>query len=77
MELIARLHTPDEDHGQAIIAHGQPLTVDAIGGAEHLLFEVSCEPGDEGLTVGAPAGRAPIRTATSASPPSWRVRSPC
>jgi hypothetical protein len=54
MERIARLHQPVEDHGQAVIADGHPLTVDAIGGAEHLLFEVSCEPGNEGLIIGAP-----------------------
>ena len=54
MELIARLQTPVEDHGQAVIADGDPLTVDAIGGAEPLLCEVSCAPGNEGLHRGTP-----------------------
>jgi hypothetical protein len=52
MERMARLHTPVEDHGQAVIADGQPRTVDAIGGAEHLLFEGSSQPGNEGLLLG-------------------------
>jgi hypothetical protein len=54
MVRIARLHQLVEDHGQAVIADGQPLTVDVIGGAEHLLFEVSSQPGHEGLMLGAP-----------------------
>jgi hypothetical protein len=54
MERIARLHQLVEDNGQAVIADGHPLTVDAIGGAEHLLFEVSSRPGNEGLMLGAP-----------------------
>ena len=54
MVRIARLHQLVEDHGQAVIADGHPLTVDAIGGAEHLLFEVSSHPGHEGLLLGTP-----------------------
>jgi hypothetical protein len=54
MELIARLHTPVEDHGQAVIADGHPFTVDAIHGAEKRLLAASSHPGDEGLILGAP-----------------------
>jgi hypothetical protein len=54
MERMARLHTPVEDHGRAVIDDGHPFTVDAIRGPEHLLCEVSCEPGDEGLLLGTP-----------------------
>jgi hypothetical protein len=54
MERMARLHQLVEDHGQAVIADRHPLTVHAIGGAEHLLFEVSSQPGHEGLMLGAP-----------------------
>jgi hypothetical protein len=54
MEPTARRHTRGEDHRQAVIADGHPLTVDAIGGAEHRLCEGSCQPGDEGLLLGAP-----------------------
>ena len=56
MELIVRLHTPVEDHGQAVIADGHPLTVDAIHGAEKRVLAVSSHPGDEGLILG-PLGR--------------------
>jgi hypothetical protein len=52
MELIARLHTPVEDHGQAVIADGHPFTVEAIHGAEKRLLAVSSHPGDEGLILG-------------------------
>ena len=54
MEPTARRHTRGEDHRQAVINDGHPLTVDAIGGAEHRLCEGSCQPGDEGLLLGAP-----------------------
>jgi hypothetical protein len=54
MKLTARLHKPIEDNRRAVIADGHPFTVDAIGGAEHLLFEGSSQPGDEGLILGAP-----------------------
>jgi hypothetical protein len=54
MELIVRLHTPVEDHGQAVIADGHPLTVDAIHGAEKRVLAVSSHPGDEGLLLGVP-----------------------
>ena len=54
MEHTLRRHKRGEDHRQAVINDGHPLTVDAIGGAEHLLCEVSSQPGDEGLLLGAP-----------------------
>jgi len=54
MERMARLHTPVEDHGRAVIDDGHPFTVDASHGAEKRVRAVSCEPGDEGLLLGAP-----------------------
>ena len=54
MERIARLHQPDEDNGQAVIADGQPLTVEALHGAEKRLPVISSQPGHEGLLLGTP-----------------------
>jgi hypothetical protein len=39
---------------RAIIDSDHPLSVEAAGGQEHLVFEVDCQPGDEGLSIGAP-----------------------
>jgi hypothetical protein len=54
MERMARLHTPVEDHGQAVIGDGHPFTVEAIHGAEKRLLVVSSQPGNEGLLLGTP-----------------------
>jgi hypothetical protein len=39
---------------RAIIDSDHPLSVEAAGGQEHLVCEVDCQPGDEGLSIGAP-----------------------
>jgi hypothetical protein len=39
---------------RAIIDSGHPLSAEAAGGQEHLVFEVDGQPGDEGLSIGAP-----------------------
>jgi hypothetical protein len=57
MELIARLHQPDEDHGQAVIADGHPLTVEAIHSTEKRLLMVPSHPGHEGLLLGTPCSQ--------------------
>ena len=54
MERMAKLHTPVEDHGQAVIDDGHPCTVDASHGAEKRVRAVSSQAGDEGLLLGAP-----------------------
>jgi hypothetical protein len=54
MVRIARLHQLVEDHGQAVIADGQPLTVEALHGAEKRLLVVPSHPGHEGLLLGTP-----------------------
>ena len=54
MERMARLHTPVENHGQAVIDDGPPFTVEAIHGAETRVLAVSYEPDDESLLLGAP-----------------------
>jgi hypothetical protein len=46
---------------RAIIDRGHPLSVEAAGGQEHLVFEVDGEPSDEGLILRGPCrqGTAP------------------
>jgi hypothetical protein len=46
---------------RAIIDRGHPLSVEAAGGEEHLVFEVDGEPDDEGLILAWPChqGTAP------------------
>jgi hypothetical protein len=39
---------------RAIIDRGPPLSVEAAGGQEPLVFEVDGEPGDKGLILGGP-----------------------
>jgi hypothetical protein len=51
---IERLTHVVECNGRAIIDNGHPLSVEAAGGQEHLVCEVDCQPGDEGLLLGAP-----------------------
>jgi hypothetical protein len=52
MELIERLRKPVEDNGREAIDGAHPQSV--VGGQKHRGFDVSCEPGDEGLMLGAP-----------------------
>jgi hypothetical protein len=54
MERIERLRTRAEGNGRAVIDGAKPPSVDAVGGQKPLVFEVSCEPGDESLILGAP-----------------------
>jgi hypothetical protein len=54
MELIERLRKPMEDNGREAIDGAHPLSVEAVGSQEPLIFEVCCEPGDESLILGAP-----------------------
>ena len=43
-----------ECHCREVIDHDHPLSVEAVGGQDHLDFEVDGEPSDEGLITGAP-----------------------
>jgi len=54
MELIERLRQLVHDNCAAVIDDGHDLAVQAVGGEEHMVFEVSCEPRDEGLILGTP-----------------------
>jgi hypothetical protein len=54
MERIERLRKLAEGNGRAVIDGANPQSVDAVGGQKPLVFAVSCEPGDEGLILGAP-----------------------
>jgi hypothetical protein len=54
MERLERLRTRAEGNGRAVIGGAKPPSVDAVGGQKPLVFEGSCEPGDEGLILGAP-----------------------
>ncbi len=52
--LIDRLTRVVECTCREVINSGHPLSVEAVGGQEKLVFEVDCEPSDEGLIIGAP-----------------------
>jgi hypothetical protein len=54
MKFTARLHKHVEHTCRAVIDDEHPGTVEAVGGQKHPGFEVACEPGDEGLLLGAP-----------------------
>jgi hypothetical protein len=54
MERIERLRTRAEGNGRAVIGSAKPPSVDAVGGQKPRVFAGSCEPGDEGLILGAP-----------------------
>jgi hypothetical protein len=43
-----------EDTCQEVLDVEHPVPVEAVGGQKPLVFAGSCEPGDEGLTIGAP-----------------------
>jgi predicted RNA-binding protein YlqC (UPF0109 family) len=49
---MARLTTLVECNCQERIDADHAVTVECIGGAENLLFEISCKPGDVGLIIG-------------------------
>jgi predicted RNA-binding protein YlqC (UPF0109 family) len=49
---IERLRCLVEANCRAIVDDEHPIHVEAIGGAENLLFEVQCDPGDVGLLIG-------------------------
>ena len=40
-----------------VINDAHPVPVEAVGGPEHRVFEGSCEPSEEGLSIGAPGKR--------------------
>jgi hypothetical protein len=42
-----------------VIDDDHPLSVEAVGGSENLVFEVHGSPGDVGLIIGAPCGPWP------------------
>jgi hypothetical protein len=51
---IDRLTRVVECNGRDVIDKDHPVPVEAVGSQETLVFEVDCEPGDEGLIIGAP-----------------------
>jgi uncharacterized protein len=52
MENIERLRKLVEYACREVIDDGHPLSVEAVGGSENLVFEVHCDPGDVGLIIG-------------------------
>jgi uncharacterized protein len=50
--LIARLKRVVEFNSQEVIDPDHTVTVECIGGAENLLFEISCAQVDVGLIIG-------------------------
>ena len=50
--LIARLTQVVESNGREVIDEGHDVTVQAIAGAENIVFEITCAPGDVGLIIG-------------------------
>jgi hypothetical protein len=53
MKFTARLHNHVEHSGRAVTDDDYPVLIEVVGGQEHLGFEGSCQPGDEGLILGA------------------------
>ena len=54
MKLTKRLQTRVEDPCRAVIDDEHPGTVEAVAGQKPLIFEDSCERGNEGLMLGTP-----------------------
>jgi hypothetical protein len=54
MKYTNRRQTLVEDTCWVAIDDDHPVPVDAVGGRAHRGFEVSSQPGDEGLLLGAP-----------------------
>jgi hypothetical protein len=54
MELSEQLTQLVECTCREVINDAHPVPVEALGGQENLVSEVSCEPSDEGLSIGAP-----------------------
>jgi predicted RNA-binding protein YlqC (UPF0109 family) len=52
MDTIERLRKLVEYTCRAVIDEDHPLAVKAVAGSENLLFEIHCEPGDVGLSIG-------------------------
>jgi hypothetical protein len=54
MKLIDRLTRVVECNGWEVIDKDHPVPVEVVGSQETLVFEVDCQPGDEGLILGGP-----------------------
>jgi hypothetical protein len=54
MKLTARPQNLVGDHCRPVLADDDPVPAQAVGGQETLVFDVSSQPGDEGLLLGAP-----------------------
>jgi hypothetical protein len=54
MKFTARLQKHIDHSCREVIDDEHPGTVEAVGGRANRGFDVSCEPGDEGLLLGAP-----------------------
>jgi hypothetical protein len=52
--LIERLTRVVECNCREVIDNDHPVTVEAVGSQKTLVFEVDCQSGDEGLSIGAP-----------------------
>src|SRR5882672_10637825 len=52
--LIDRLTRVVECNCREVIDNDHAVPVEAVGSQENLVCEVDCEPGDEGLIIGAP-----------------------
>ena len=78
MEPIERVQQLVHETCAAVIDDGHDLAVQAAGGHEHRVLEVSCEPGDEGLSLGAPCrhGTDPHGSTHVAAGSGWEKRLP-
>jgi hypothetical protein len=54
MKLTSQFHKLLEDTCQEVLDDDHPVPVDAVGNQENRVFDVSCEPEDESLILGAP-----------------------
>jgi hypothetical protein len=54
MKLTSQFHKLLEDTCQEVLDDEHPVSVEAVGGQEPLVFEGSSQPGDEGLLLGTP-----------------------
>jgi hypothetical protein len=54
MQRTARPQNFVDDHGRPGLADDYPVPAQAVGGQETLVFDVSSQPGDAGLLLGAP-----------------------
>lgn len=70
---IKRLQHLVETNCRAVIDEGHDVEVEAIVGAENILFEIHCEPSDVGLIIGSrgkniEAIRTIVRSGTRGAP---------